>query len=84
MERIYKKLKGKKVKYPDCEGIVCGYTENRLVMAVEGSPNASFRRFDKGGGFVEEEYKDARFRYLYTNEVDVYKSNPRLNYGVTK
>lgn len=81
MKIIYDKLKGKKVVFPDCEGLVCGYTENRLVIVTETHPRASFRRFDKGGGFIEEEYKDHKFRYCYADERDVYKSNPKLKWS---
>lgn len=78
MLRIYSKLKNKVVKYPTYSGIVCGYTENRLILATEDNPRSSFRKFEKGGAFIEEQFKDSKYRYVYADEKDVYNSNPKL------
>ena len=71
MERLYKLYKGKVIKYPDCEGILCGYTEDNLLMATEDKSQASFRKFGKESQFVEEEFKDGKYRYLYVSEKTV-------------
>ena len=80
MKKIYNLLKGKTVNFTDHTGKVCGYTSNRLLIATESKPIFSFRQFDKGGAFVEDEFKDAKFRYCYANEIDVHKSNSDLSY----
>lgn len=73
MQRVYEKCKNKKVSYSGYFGLVCGYTENRLIIATESSPICSFRRLDKGGGFIADKYKDSKYRYTYADEKDVDK-----------
>lgn len=68
MEKIYLKFKGKEVN----GGILCGYTQAHFILAVTSSSSSSFRKFDdKGDVFIEEEYKDSKYRYVYCNENDL-------------
>lgn len=71
MQRIYDKYKNRKVTYSSYSGLVCGYTENRLIIATESSPLCSFRRLDKGKVYISEKYKDSKYRYTYADEKDV-------------
>ncbi len=80
MQIIYEKLKGKKVKTQWYIGIVCGYTENRLILALTSNPPCSFRAIEKGERYIEKKYRDKSFRYVFADEKDVYKSNPKLSY----
>lgn len=68
MERIYEKYKGKKIN----NGVVCGYNETHILLAVEDNPTASFKRLYKGT-FVEDKYKDKAFRYIYCDERTIEK-----------
>lgn len=37
MEKLYKKFKGRLVEYPgDVSGIICGWVEDNLIIAIEG------------------------------------------------
>lgn len=71
MLRIYEKYKGMPVHHGEIKGVICGFTDNNLIMATEQNPLYSFRKFDKEGHFVEEEYKDKKYRYSYILESTV-------------
>lgn len=82
MLRIYKKVKGKLIKYDNCEGVICGYTDNRLLIAVEDKPECSFRQREaKQEMFVEEEFKDEKYRYVYCDEMIVYRQHKKLKHS---
>jgi histidinol phosphatase-like enzyme len=79
MNKVYKKLRLKEVVFSDCSGVVCGYVSNRFIIAITTKLDKSFRKFDKEDTpFIEEEYKDVKYRYVYCDERDVYKSNPKM------
>jgi hypothetical protein len=68
MKIIYEKYKNKKVKYPNCFGIVCGYCDDNILIATEQTPLYSFRKFGKDFHFIEEEFKNQKYRYCYVSE----------------
>lgn len=69
MRKIYENLKGKELKTPLYSGIVCGCTDNHLVLATLDRPDASFRKFDnKKEVFLEEDFKDPIYKYIYADE----------------
>ena len=75
MNRIYKTIKGKTVKFGEYEGTICGFGDGTFIAATEQKPLYSFRKLDKGTT-IEEEYKDNKYRYFYVNESDI-QSNKR-------
>jgi hypothetical protein len=79
MDRVYKKIKGKTIKYDGYSGIVCGASDGKYIAATEEKPKCSFRRLDKKtDSWVEEEFKDIKYRYFYCNEWDIYMQNKRM------
>ena len=75
MERLYKKFKGRLVTYQDGqEGVICGWVNDNLLLALETKPIYSFRRFGKESHFLEEQYKESKYRYCYCSENDEEKS----------
>jgi hypothetical protein len=79
MEEVYKKYKGKLVKYPEgVEGIVCGYTNDNLLIATHQKPIYGFRKFNKEESFVEEQYKDSHYKYCYCLEATLIAQYPRI------
>jgi len=70
MNRVYKAIKGKTVKFGTYSGIICGYGDATFIAATEDKPPYSFRKLDKGTT-IEEEYKDSKYRYFYVNESDL-------------
>lgn len=75
MELIYNKFKEKVVTFPDgISGVVCGYVEDNLLLALTDKPIYSFRKFPKGLHFVADGYKGNEYRYCYCGEKDAEKS----------
>ena len=80
MQIIYKRIKGKSLKYESYEGVICGYSDTKLVLATLDSPGCSFRKTDKEKMFIEEEFRDTKYRYCWANESEVYNQHPRMKY----
>lgn len=75
MEMVYNKFKGRVVTFPDgISGIICGYVEDNLLLALTEKPIYSFRQFSKGFHFVADEYKGKEYRYCYCGEKEAEKS----------
>jgi hypothetical protein len=77
MDRVYKSMRGKIIRFKGYEGIVCGYSDGRYLAATETKPMCSFRKVDKGTT-IEEDYKDSRYRYFYFNEADFSKQKKKV------
>jgi hypothetical protein len=67
MKIIYDKNKGKEFDYPECKGVICGYTDAHLLLATKTTTEYTFRKF-KEFHFIEEEFKDKSYRYCYVLE----------------
>lgn len=72
MNRVYKAIRGKTVKFQGYSGTVCGYGDGTFIAATEDKSQCSFRKLDKGT-VIEELYKDTKYRYFYVNESDILK-----------
>lgn len=68
MEVIYNKYKGLRVVQGGIEGVVCGFTPDNLLLAIEQHPDYSFRKFGKEEHFIEEGFKEKKYRYCYVLE----------------
>lgn len=77
MDRVYKAMRGKVIRYYGYEGIVCGYSDGRYLAATTTKPDCSFRKVDKGTT-IEDAYKDVKYRYFYFNEADFGKQKLKL------
>jgi len=77
MKTSYDKYKGTKVIHTNYSGIVCGYTEDHLILACETKHIASFRRLMKNT-FIEDEFKDPKYQYIYEDESTVIKQSNDL------
>lgn len=67
MYLVYKKYKGFKVKCESYSGTVCGINSDKILCATEENPQCAFRRTDKDT-WIEEEFKDKKYRYFYMDE----------------
>jgi len=76
--KVYNIYKGKKIKQDDYTGYVCGYGLGRYILATESHPNACFRRLDKDS-YVDDEYKDKKYQYVYCDEATFLKQYPHLD-----
>lgn len=83
MERIYNKYKDQEVTINGFTGKLAGYSEDRFLLAAENAPSYSFRRLDKGS-FIDEKYKDSKYRYWYCNETILDKQLGKSDYSLTR
>lgn len=78
MEELYKLFKGRLITYPNgVEGKIIGYTNDNLLIATEQNPMYSFRKFGKESHYIEEEFKDKKYRYCYVSEDTVEQQHGR-------
>jgi hypothetical protein len=71
MRRLFDQYKNTVVTHPNYSGVVCGYDDSRLILAVETNNDKGifFRRLTKyDNAFILDEYKDAKYRYVYEDE----------------
>jgi hypothetical protein len=73
MEEIYENLKGTVVIHDKYQGVVCGYSESHFILAVETKDTNFFRILKKMNFFVEEQYKDPKYRYVFEDEMIIEK-----------
>ena len=76
MERLFNLFKGQQIKHPKYSGVVCGYDDSRFILAVETHDDKGifFRRLTKyDNAFILDEYRDAKYRYVYEDESTILK-----------
>jgi len=73
MEILFDLFKGVVIKHDSYEGIVCGYNETHFILAVETKDQLKFFRALKKDFFIAEEYKDAKYRYIFEDESTIIK-----------
>ncbi len=76
MRILYEHWKNKKVTYGAHHGFVCGYTDETLLIAMETNPPYSFRKFGKQEHYIEDHYKESKYRYAYALESTLEKEYP--------
>lgn len=67
MQKIFEKLKGQQLSYPQYTGVVCGYSSNMLILATMDKPECAFKKVNKDS-YVEDYYRGEDFRYVYADE----------------
>ena len=72
MEILFKKFKGTIITHPRYTGVVCGYTNNHFILAVETKDDKNFFR-KLENPFILDEYKDSKYRYIFENESEIEK-----------
>lgn len=73
MEEIYENLKGTLIVHDKYQGVVCGFTEAHFILAVETKEVGKFFRVLKKEFFVEDEFKDTKYRYIFEDEREIEK-----------
>jgi len=73
METLFNLYKGVLIVHPNYQGIVCGYNETHFILAVETKDINNFFRALKKDFFIDEEYKDAKYRYIFEDESTIIK-----------
>jgi len=83
MNRIYEIIKGKELVYHDYKGCIVGYVSDKFILATVDKTEKGFRKFDRQDTpFIEGDYKDSKFKYVWLDENDVYKQHPELKNAV--
>jgi len=72
MEIPFNKFKGTVIIHPKYTGVVCGYTNNHFILAVETKDDKNFFR-KLENPFILDEYKDSKYRYIFENESEIEK-----------
>jgi len=67
MKAVYEKYCGKEIKTGNYSGQVAGYSEDKVILAVEGNPIPSFKRLDKDS-WVEDQWRAGNHRFVYSDE----------------
>ena len=74
MKKLFDIYQKKLITHPGYKGVICGYTDVNFILAVEGKEG--FRKFSKNQNtFILEEYKDAKYRYIFEDEREVIKQS---------
>lgn len=73
MQRIFEIYKNKEVFQDNLVGVVCGYTDSHLLLAIVDKTTSSFRKAPKRGMYVLPEFDNGHFRYTYVLESTVIK-----------
>jgi len=84
MEKVFNQFKNMLVVHPKYQGVVCGYTNAHIILAVETKDDKNFWR-KLENPHIMEEYKDTKYRYIFENESELIKqSGNEQNKNVTK
>jgi hypothetical protein len=73
MEEKYEQFKGTLVVHKSYQGIVCGYTDTHFILAVDTKETGKFFRAVKKDIFIEDEFKDQKYRYILEDERTIEK-----------
>ena len=73
METVFNKYKNMLVVHPKYQGYVCGYTDAHIILAVETKSDNFFRKLQNP--IIMEEYKDAKYRYVFEDERELLKQS---------
>lgn len=74
METVFNKYKNMLIVHPKYQGRVCGYTDAHIILAVETDDNKNFWR-KLQNPIIMEEYKDAKYRYVFEDERELIKQS---------
>ena len=77
MERVFNLCKGFKIVHPKYTGIVCGYTDNHFILAVETKDDKNFWR-KLQNPYIMDEYKDVKYRYIFEDERELIKQSENV------
>jgi len=73
MEKIFNKYKNMLVVHPTYQGVVCGYNDTHIILAVESTSKDFSRKLQNP--YIMEEYKDTKYRYVFEDERELIKQS---------
>lgn len=72
MKQIFEKYKNMQVVHDKYIGVVCGYNDSHIILAVETKDDKNFWR-KLENPWIMEEYKDTKYRYIFEDERELIK-----------
>jgi hypothetical protein len=72
MKQIFEKYKNMQVVHDKYKGVVCGYNDSHIILAVETKDDKNFWR-KLENPWIMEEYKDVKYRYIFEDERELIK-----------
>lgn len=73
MEIVFNKYKNMLVVHPTYQGVVCGYNDTHIILAVESTSKDFSRKLQNP--YIMEEYKDTKYRYVFEDERELIKQS---------
>jgi hypothetical protein len=73
MEKIFNQYKNMLVVHPTYQGVVCGYNDTHIILAVESSSKDFSRKLQNP--YIMEQYKDTKYRYVFEDERELIKQS---------
>jgi hypothetical protein len=73
MEKIFNQYKNMLVVHPTYQGVVCGYNDTHIILAVESTSKDFSRKLQNP--YIMEEYKDTKYRYVFEDERELIKQS---------
>jgi len=73
MEKVFNQFKNMSVVHPKYTGVVCGYNESHIILAVETTSKDFFRKIQ--APYIMDEYKDVKYRYVLEDERELIKQS---------
>lgn len=77
MEELFELYKGTLVIHPNYQGVVCGYNDYHFILAVETKETSFGFRVLKKDFYIEDAFKDTKYRYIFEDEPVIEKSKKR-------
>jgi len=74
MEKLFNLYKEFVITHPKYKGVVCGYNDSHIILAVETKDDKNFFR-KLQNPYIMEEYKDTKYRYIFEDERELIKQS---------
>lgn len=73
MEKVFEKYKNMQVVHDKYKGVVCGYNDSHIILAVESTSKDFSRKLQNP--YIMEQYKDVKYRYVFEDEKELIKQS---------
>ena len=73
MKQVFEKYKNMQIVHDKYKGIVCGYNDSHIILAIESASKDFSRKLQNP--FIMEEYKDVKYRYAFEDERELIKQS---------
>lgn len=74
MKQVFEKYKNMQVAHDKYKGVVCGYNNSHIILAIETKDDKNFWR-KLENPWIMDEYKDVKYRYIFEDERELVKQS---------